>query len=690
MLKKLFLLTLLGLNLSLTPVFAAETDDQYWEIRRIWFAQAMNALAQKDWFQFQQKTLLLQDYPLYSYLRYQDLRGRFILRPDAEIQRYQEQYTNVPFAKLLQRQWLKFLSKEQDWPAFIRDYVPQNNTKMHCQYIAQRWALGQDNADMRKQARALWTVGKSQPAACDPVFDYLIAQGEMTDSLIWARLKLAFENSKFKLAAYLIKKLESPALKQQAATWQQLHHAPALTLSNFSAQDSPIIREMLTHSFLRLAKKQLTDVPALWSDFKQRYAFSQEQKSKIQRTIALQSAWQEAPQALAAFKALPTAQWDKTVQQVFLQTALKQKDWKSLLQMISKLPAKLRHNPRWSYWQARALQATGKWMQAEPLWQKLAKQREFYGFLAADKLGLPYAMNKQAIALTPKIEQALYQKHPGVLRAREFYYHGMLTEARREWNLLNKYLAKTDLETTAALARQWCWFDQAIFTAAKAGAYDDLDVRFPLNHFALVMAAAEEQSLVMPWIYGIIRQESAFNSKVVSHAGAMGLMQLMPATGKHVAKRLGLILEQSKTIFEPYTNIRLGAGYLRMMLNRFSGNYLLATAAYNAGPGNVNRWLKARPCEAQDIWVELIPFKETRRYVQSVMLYMGIYEQRLMNTHKYQAGLSQDQIVHPLKVAAQEHQVMNTRLCRLAKQKKKAEALTRADYSGTHIPTTLQ
>jgi soluble lytic murein transglycosylase len=221
------------------------------------------------------------------------------------------------------------------------------------------------------------------------------------------------------------------------------------------------------------------------------------------------------------------------------------------------------------------------------------------------------------------VEQLPASRRIGELRAL-----GRTLDARREWWWLNKTLSPEELRAAALLAKRWGWHDQAIFTLARSGYWDDLELRFPLEYLELMQRQAGRHELQLPWVLAVVRQESAFGTHAVSHAGARGLMQLMPQTARGVARRLGQPSPSHSDLLVPETNIPLGTAYLSQVYRQLDHNPVLATAAYNAGPHRVSRWLPERTLEA-DIWVETIPFSETRGYVQRVMAYAVIYEKRL-------------------------------------------------------------
>lgn len=233
-------------------------------------------------------------------------------------------------------------------------------------------------------------------------------------------------------------------------------------------------------------------------------------------------------------------------------------------------------------------------------------------------------------------EKAQVMKHPCIGGAHEFYKLSQdggerewYLNAKREWRHAIQHLPPRQQAIAIALASHWGWHYQAIMAAAKAGYYDALEIRFPLAFHSQLATGAKRQGIDLAWVYGIVRQETAFKNEATSHVGALGLMQLMPATARYVAKKIGLRLKRKQDIFVLDTNIRLGTAYLQQMLDKFDGNYMLATAAYNAGPGRAKRWAAENRCIPSDLWVEMIPFDETRKYVRRVLFYTRIFEERL-------------------------------------------------------------
>ncbi len=604
------------------------------------FADALNALKSKNLSDFHQLSANLQNYPLHYYLRYKYLKPRLKQVSSSEIQKFVTRYGNSYFGNLIHRNWLNQLVKERDWETFVQFYTPQKSTSLQCYYIHARLLTTQNVQAALRDAKKLWLTGKSQPKSCNMPFKHLYENGLVNDALIWERIGLAMAKSNLGLASSLAKRLDSDAISW-VKRWKTMHKRPARTLANFAQPDLPIVREIIKHGIKRLARKRFKLANEYWETLQHDYAFSIDQIGEVQRTLALASIKRKHPQALKWLAAVNKNYLNAKFNKIRIGYVLERQDWYAVADFITQLSDEERNVYKWRYWLARALEKTDRRTQAKQIYKKLANERDYYGFLAAERINTRYKMRHNPIVFTPT-ERANLLKNTAIAGAHEFYQlskqlgskHEWLLNARREWEYAIKVLPARQKIVAAALANRWGWHDRALMTASKAGYYDDLDVRFPLAFYKQLAAGAKRQYLDLAWVYGVVRQESAFMSKARSHAGALGLMQLMPATGRLMARKLGLRLNRTKDILDIDTNVSLGTAYLRQMLDKFDGNYMLATAAYNAGPGRAKRWAANNACTPSDLWVEMIPFKETRKYVQRVLFYSSVFSARLENKHR--------------------------------------------------------
>ena len=275
-----------------------------------------------------------------------------------------------------------------------------------------------------------------------------------------------------------------------------------------------------------------------------------------------------------------------------------------------------------------ALDKTGQRAQALDGFARLARERDYHGFLAADFMNWPYEMGNQPIEYEPESLQALAQQ-PGFIRAHELFRAELFINARREWAHIIRNLSIEDLKLAAVLAEQWNWHDRAILTVARSKDYSDLNLRFPIDYKKEVRKIAQGYQLEPSHVYAVIRQESAFNKDARSPAGALGLMQLMPKTGRVTARKHNIPLSSTSLLYQPDKNIMIGSAYLKQVMEEYNDNIVLASAAYNAGPHRVKRWLPRDEEKPATRWIAMVPFNETRDYIQRILAYMAIYDWRM-------------------------------------------------------------
>jgi len=439
------------------------------------------------------------------------------------------------------------------------------------------------------------------------------------------------QNGNLNLTYFIARKL-SYADQQLVKLWQNMHQKPARELKRFKHPDTPLAREIVIDGFQQLAKQDVKAAYNLWKEYQKRYAFGWKAKGKLFRYIALRGAQQNLPEAARWLEEVDNRLVTSKVNQAKLQIALAQQNWVAVLKLFQSLPANKRNQSQWQYWQARAIEEIGQQKaKAEKQFSKLSAQQNYYGFLAADRLGKPYSFQSKPLQVSEQLKKKILNKYNGLTRARELYFVGLPAFARKEWQTVLPSLLVNELKAAAALAHQWGWHDQAITTLAKVKEDGDLSIGFPVPFYDTVLKHAQNQLIDFAYVYAIIRQESIFQTDARSKSGALGLMQLMPATAKEVAKKQKIRLKNLEDdLLVPDINIRLGTAYLRKMLNQFDDNPLLTTVAYNAGTSRAKRWKNKYGCLSSDIWVELIPFSQTRDYVKKVLSYTPIFEYQMV------------------------------------------------------------
>ncbi|EIJ42297.1 soluble lytic murein transglycosylase-like protein [Beggiatoa alba B18LD] len=647
----LFFYSLLSLFLlTANSLVAADLTQQ-----RQLFLNALQAVKARNMASIEEYSAQLEGYPLNYYLRYYLISNRLKSASSEEVLEFVDSYGDSFNGNKVRQEWLQRAITQNNWAGYLYAYQPQKDVALQCYYLYARLMTGTPASQLFEETKSLYLVKKEQPSACEPLFAAVLynSRDMQNNALLWQRIRLVMQAGKVTVANQLANRLND-ADKQWLRLWQAMHSNPSAMLSSFNQPDVNLARDIIMHGISRLADKAETFNQALqyWEDFQQRYAFSVEQLGEMQRNIALASAKQDRADALQWLTAVNKNYLTKEITETRLKIALQRQEWIAIADFITELPSDERDSLQWQYWLARALEQThGKTNEgqtATSIYQKLAKERDYYGFLAADRLGVAYDVTHHPTQFNANDERRL-MKRVGFQAAYEFYQLGMILEARREWQYITDNMEARDQAIAAALASRWKWYDRAIFTAAKANSYDDLEVRFPLAYYQELVTGARNQEVDLSWVYGITRQESAFLHEARSGAGALGLMQLMPATGRHVARQIGIPVKSNADILYIDNNIALGTAYLKEMLDYFNGNYMLATAAYNAGPGRAKRWAQNNGCLPADLWVELIPIDETRTYVRRVLFYTSVFDARL------------NQQVRPLRIALNpEHCLVNS------------------------------
>ncbi|WP_263141732.1 transglycosylase SLT domain-containing protein [Pseudomonas sp. RIT-PI-AD] len=610
-------------TLPYTGVQAANLDQQ-----RQMYDEAKRALAKGDGEPYRRYASALRDYPLEPYLAYDELTARLKSASNEEIEKFLAEHGDLPQAGWMKLRWLRWLADRGDWKTFVDYYDPKLNfTELDCLYGQYQLNHGL-KAEGYASAEKLWLVGKSQPEACDVLFDMWSAEGQLTEEKRWKRAKLAAEARNYGLASHLAKTLPSLAnqgkLLVDVAQKPQMLDQPGLFVPADKA-----MADVVGLGLRRLARQDPEKALGLLEQYASRLPFSKEEKVAIAREVGLTLAKKFDPRALPIMAKYDPELHDDTVSEWRARLLLRMGRWDEVYRLTGQMPTELANTNRWRYWRARSLQLAQPQSQ-EPLalYQPVAKERDFYGFLAADRTQAPYSLNNKPLALDPKVVQKV-RNTAGIRRALEFHERGQIVDGRREWYHVSRLFSREEMVAQAKLAYDLQWYFPAIRTISQAQYWDDLDIRFPMAHRSTLIQQSKVRGLHSSWIFAITRQESAFMDDARSQVGAMGLMQLMPGTAKETARKFSIPLASPQQAIDPDLNIQLGAAYLSQVHAQFNGNRVLASAAYNAGPGRVRQWLKGANHLAFDVWVENIPFDETRQYVQNVLSYAVIYGQKL-------------------------------------------------------------
>ncbi len=614
------------LLLSATAVSCAHAVDL--TTQRQYYDEAKRALAKGDSGPYFQYAPMLSDYPLEPYLAYDELTARLKSASNDEIEKFLAAHGDLPQANWMKLRWLRWLAERGDWATFAKYYDAKLNfTELDC--LNGQYQLGHNlKAEGYASAQKLWLTGKTQPDACEALFGLWAADGQLTEDKRWQRLKLAAQARNYPLANALVATL--PTLGSQGRLLVSVAQNPEqLSDPSRFLPATEAMSDVVSLGLRRLAKQDPDRAMQMLDGYASSMRFSRDEKVAIAREIGLTLARNYDPRALDLMTQYDPELRDNTVTEWRLRLLLRLGRWEDAYDLTRRLPQDLAATSRWRYWQARSLElAQPQNPQVPVLYRNVSKERDFYGFLAADRTQVPYSLANRPLV----ISQALMNKvrnTPGIRRAMELLDRGQVVDARREWYYVSNLFSRDEMVAQAKLAYDMHWYFPAIRTISQAQYWDDLDIRFPMAHRDTLVREATNRGIHSSWVFAITRQESAFMDDARSGVGAMGLMQLMPGTAKETARKFSIPLASPSQAIDPDKNIQLGAAYLSQVHAQFNGNRVLASAAYNAGPGRVKQWLRGANHLSFDVWVESIPFDETRQYVQNVLSYAVIYGQKL-------------------------------------------------------------
>ncbi len=623
------------LLLIATSLLAATANGASIEQQRELFKRVFPDVERGQWTAVEQlrpdERQSLEQYVLWADLRATYLRASLRTAPDAEINAFLEQYGTLRPARELRYRYALHLAATGDLQSYRRIYEQfyqgQEIARLDCLALQAELEAGR-TARVHGRATELWLVGKSQVDECDPVFEYLEDSQLLGPVEYRNRYKLAIESREFSLARWLGKRINQQHV-DQAAAWMRAQSSPDAFLENHALHGyGEITRKQLVYALERLSYRDPEAAWAAWQRVSKKHRFSAEQRLRTARHIALWTARDNLPGAYEMLVALPRAAQSDEVSRWRARTSLRNGEWHRLKNDIASMSDKERGSEEWRYWNAVALEQTGDKAAAESALRALANERSYYGFLAADELGEAYALDHERLSAEEAAIASLATR-PELVRARELFLVGQDGRGRSEWDAVVRHFTPEQKLHAAVLANRWGWHSRAIATAASLQEYDDLSLRYPLPYQPLFEQSSSDARISSTWAYGIARSESLFMRDVRSRAGAIGLMQLMPATGREVAREIQLPYSGLVTLTNPASNIRLGTTYLGQMAERYNGNQVLATAAYNAGPHRVDRWLPENGELDARVWIENIPYNETRKYVKRVLSAQAIFHWRM-------------------------------------------------------------
>lgn len=572
----------------------------------------------------------LQDHILEPYLEYWRLKLRLEDMPAGEVRAFLAREPGSYLAERLRAEWLKELGKRRDWQIFELERSPltAEDADIRCYGLAAR--LARSDASALEELGQFWLESKPLPEGCTAAAEAAIRVGRFTAADVWQRLRLLLESGQLGAARTAIGWLparEAPDERQLTLAATQPHKYLAALPKTLESRPQ---REIVIFAATRLAR---SDPRALAAYLEGRLGqlLPAAERRYLWGRVAYEGARTLLPEGADWYERAADAPLSDEQLAWKVRSALRAGRWPPVIEAIDRMSVSVHQDPAWSYWYARALAATGKPDGARAYLLRISGQPNFYGVLAGEELGEAFAVPEPFTQ--PGAEELAHARAtPGLARSLELYRVNLRSEATREWAFTVRNYDDAHLLAAAELARGAGLFDRAINTADKTVSTHNFRLRYlaPFNEVFRVHAKAHD--IEEAWLLGLTRQESRFIVNAKSGAGAQGLMQLMPATARWVAGKIGLTDFRPARVIEPETNITLGARYLKLVLNDL-GHPLLASAAYNAGPGRARRWRGATPLEGA-VYAETIPFNETRDYVKKVMANTVYYSALLGGTRQ--------------------------------------------------------
>ena len=570
----------------------------------------------------------LRTYPLYPYLQAVRIKRALgeatneLGTADQRAETFLAYYEREPVGRELRTAWLTSLALRQQWEPFLKHYRDDSaSDSLRCQSFTARIATGQTE-DLTLDIARQWLTPSSLPD-CERAFEWMRSQNAMTPELIEQRVRRALEsnNPSFarQIAASLPADRAAPLLR-----WAALLENPQKQIDALIASPAlEIDPKAQLAGWSRLARVDRDGALRRFESFVRARNLTEETASPYALSLALGLAWDRRPEALGYFKRVLPQDFDDSAREWHARAALWAGDWKLVGNIIAAMPDQQRSLARWRYWTARASEKNGDPKLARQLYESILLDDNFYSIMSAARLDQPLAPHPEKLPLDqPQIERM--EQLPPMVRARELLLSDMRSLANSEWSFGFDQLMESARTQAIHLAARWSWYDQAIATASQQRVFNDYELLYPQPYDVEVLSAAKLTGLTPQLIYSVMRQESLYRRDALSSAGARGLLQMLPETARRTASKWKRPRPSPTDLFNPLVNVPLGAANLRGLVDRFGGQTLVALAGYNAGPNAAARWMPSESLDP-DVWVENIPYNETRNYVQRILWHNVVF-----------------------------------------------------------------
>ena len=569
----------------------------------------------------------MSSHPAHGWIEFASLRRNLESLPGDQAQSFLARHEGQAVAESFRAEWLRALHKRQDWAGIRAAWSPEvTNTTLRCIELDARQRLGAADATWDAQVQEIWrSSGDSLPDQCDGPFAALDARGALTPELRWERLELAaaeWNPGVMRVAARGLP-ADQRTLAEDYAAFVQAPHERALGWPKTDRS-----RLVASHGLAQLGRNDPDAAEARLPRYAQALEFDEAANGRVLYQIALWTVASYLPDSERRLNLVPASAYDERLHEWRVREGLSRGDWRATLAAIEKMGNTQRDSARWTWFEGRMHEKLGDMRQAARLFEKAATDATFHGFLAADRLGQPYAL----CPLDTPGDASSYARvanDPAMVRSMALFRADRPGWATREWAHALERFSDVQRQIAVKVAQDNGWFDRAVFGLGREPGETRLyALRFPLHYDAIIRAEAARNGLDPAWVAAKIRAESTFNPNARSPADARGLMQVLPSTGAAVARRNGIAWNGANSLYDPATNIRIGTAYMAQRRDQYGFPYI-ASAAYNAGPAPTARWREQRGHMDPDIWIETISYRETREYVARVMAFSVIYDWRL-------------------------------------------------------------
>lgn len=526
----------------------------------------------------------------------------------------------TPLSNKLRERWLYELARTKDWTTYNQYYQPSNDLNLVCYKQIAKYNLGA-HQEALNDSIPVWLSGESRPAACNNLFDLLMHDENFDQNLISQRIALALDRRNIQLARYLLKQYKAPHPADIQALNTVVQNPSAISKLSSGGLNG----EFYLYGLKRMVSVNMDKALQLWQQNKTSKLLNQAQQQEFLAHVALYKAMRNSEDTSEWFAKVTPQYYNDTLLDWEIRYALKRKNWKEVNTLINN--SKNKETPCWQYWLARSLEEQGKTAEARAIYEPLAKSRQYYGFLASLRIKqTPNFVNEAPVQNLDVLKP--YQAF--LDQVKTLYLSKNTLPASR---LLNDFISELPKDEASALV-YWIdtnlqWHGKSVYLSNTDQLNNQLILRFPLAYKTAIQQYSKKYAVSPEFIYAIIRQESGFREDATSSVGARGLMQVMPYTAGVVSKADRITYQNKDQLFLSEKNINIGVAYLKQLAKRFDNHPILMAAAYNAGPKQVVHWLKTHPPKEIDVWIETLPWQETRNYLKNVMAFYVVYQYRL-------------------------------------------------------------